>query len=247
VEPAPAGSGITFRGAVGRVPARAAYRVAASRRTALAHGAFRVDTVEHMLAAAFALGYDDLDLTVEGGELPIGDGSFSAFLRLLEEAGMRELAGAREALLLDHPLRVESGAARYEVVPAPSLKVDVTLEYTQPVIGVQRFTAELSRFGESIAPARTFGFLADVQRAQAGGELLGATSDTGIALEPDRVVNTTLRWPDEFVRHKCGDLIGDLALLAAMPCAEIRAVRPSHEGNVACVEAILGAARIVEG
>lgn len=193
-----------------------------------------------------ALGYDDLDLAVEGGEIPIGDGSFAPFVQLLEEAGTREVAGVRRRLLLDRELTIQCAEARYRIVPASTLHVDVTLEYSQPVIGRQRFATGLAGFVSEIAAARTFGFVAEIRRAQSGGELLGATPQAGIALEPERVTNTTLHWPDEFVRHKVGDLIGDLALLGAPITAAIGAVRPSHAGNFACVEAIQAAARILE-
>lgn len=248
IGPAVSAGGITFRsaGSPERIPAHAEFHRPAARRTALGNGPDRVDTVEHLLAACLALGYDDLDIEVDGGEIPIGDGSFAPFVRLLEQAGTAEQRGPRRRARIARELTVSCGEARYAVAPARGLSVEVTLEYNQPVIGRQRFAAELGDFQTQIAAARTFGFVADIQRAQSSGELLGATTSAGIALEPDRVMNTVLHWPDEFVRHKAGDLIGDLALIGARLDARVTAVRPSHEGNFACVQAILAEARYLE-
>lgn len=228
------------------IPVDAAHRVASARRTTLSQDGIRVDTVEHLLAAVSAAGYDDLDLLVEGGEIPIGDGSFQPFVELLAQAGSREVVGVRPVARIDREVRLALGDARYTVAPADRLTVDVTLEYQQPVIGQQQCLVELDAFADQVARARTFGFMTDIQRAQQQGELLGATTEAGIALEADRVVNTTLRWPDEPVRHKAGDLLGDLVLVGAPLRAKVIAVRPSHDGNFACVRAILDAARFLE-
>jgi UDP-3-O-acyl N-acetylglucosamine deacetylase len=246
VSPAAPGSGLRLQSGGVTIPIDAARRVPAARRTALSVDGARVDTVEHLLAAVSALGYDDLDLQVEGGEIPIGDGSFQPFVALLEEAGSRDDAGSKRVARIERELRLALGDAQYVVAPAETLLLDVTLEYPQPVIGRQRCLASLAEFGEGIARARTFGFVSDIQRAQQHGELLGATTEAGIALEADRVVNTTLRWPDEPVRHKLGDLFGDLVLVGAPVRARITAIRPSHDGNFACVRAILDAARFLE-
>lgn len=244
VAPGVSGQGIRFGG----LRASAAQRVAAPRRTVLLAGSARIETVEHFLAAVASLGFDDLDVTVTGGEIPIGDGSFQPAVSLLEAAGSKQQEGPRPRITVMRPVDVVEGESRYRIEPASALSVDVTLEYAQPVIGTQRFVGQVSPewFVAEIGAARTFGFVAEIERAQRQGELLGAVDGTGIALESDRVVNTALRWPDEFVRHKVGDLLGDLALLGAPLAARVTAVRPSHEGNFACVQAILAAARYLE-
>lgn len=246
VEPAAPGLGLRFLSDGLAIKVDAARRIPAARRTTLALNGVRVDTVEHLLAAVAAGGYDDLDLIVEGGEIPIGDGSFQPFVELLESAGKRDVDGVRTVARIEAQFRVTEGDAEYVVTPAATLSLDVTLDYQQPVIGLQRFAGALSAFASEVARARTFGFVADIQRAQHHGELLGATTEAGIALEADRVVNTTLRWPDEPVRHKTGDLFGDLVLLGAPLQARVTAVRPSHDGNYACVRALLDRARFVE-
>jgi UDP-3-O-acyl N-acetylglucosamine deacetylase len=246
VEPAKPCSGIILHSGGVAIAVEAAHRIATARRTTLGRDGARVELVEHLLAAVGAAGYDDLDLVVEGGEIPVGDGSFQPFVELLQAAGRCEQDGPRGSLVLDREIRVTAGDAGYRVVPDDVLSVDVTLEYAQPVIGRQHCRARLDQFAAEIAGARTFGFIAEIRRAQERGELLGATDGTGIALEADRVVNTPLRWPDEPVRHKAGDLLGDLLLLGAPLRARVTASRPSHDGNFACVRAILDAARFLE-
>jgi UDP-3-O-acyl N-acetylglucosamine deacetylase len=246
VEPATAGSGIVLHAGGSAIPAEAACRIATPRRTTLARDGTRVETVEHFLAAVGAAEYDDLDLIVEGGEIPIGDGSFQPFVNLLRVAGAMEMAGTRRTLVVEREIHVIAGEATYRIAPDEVLSVDVTLDYAQPVIGRQRCSVRLDQFAAEIAPARTFGFIGDIRRSQARGELRGAADGTGIAFDAERAVNTTLRWPDEPVRHKAGDLLGDLLLLGAPLRARVTARRPSHDGNFACVRAILDAARFLE-
>jgi len=246
--PAAAGTGIVFVREGQPIPARLAQVVATERRIALHAGSHRVETVEHLLAAVHALGIDDLTVNVDGPELPILDGSFAPFLALIEEAGAADQAGAVRIAMLAHPLEVVEGEASYRIEPAEEYTVEVALEYREPVIGRQRHRCTVTgqSFRTEIAKARTFGFLADVGALQARGLLGGATADCAVVLSEDAVLNTTLHWPDEFARHKLGDLIGDLALLGTRLAVRIEASRPSHSGNIACARAIAAAARYLE-
>lgn len=230
------------------IPAHLEAVVATERRTALQCGTHRVETVEHLLAAAYAAGIDDLMVSVEGPELPILDGSFAPFLALLDEAGMILQDGAVSVATLAHPLEVVEGQASYRIGPGEALELEVTLEYAAPVIGRQshRCTVTEQSFRAGIAGARTYGFLAEVSALKARGLLAGATTDCAIVLSDDAVLNTSLRWPDEFARHKLGDLLGDLALLGARLAVRVEARRPSHTGNIACARAIAAAARYLE-
>lgn len=251
VEPGPPGRGIVFRrrDLSGRaIPARLEAVAATERRTALRVGAERVDTVEHLLAAVFAAGIDDLAVEVDGPEVPILDGSFAPFVVLLEEAGVVEIPGRVVELRLDRPLELEEAGARYRLEPADGLTIDLTLDYAEPVIGRQRtvWRVEAEVFAREIAPARTFGFLAEVAPLRERGLLAGATEGSAVVLSPEAVLNTTLRWPDEFARHKLGDLAGDLALLGARLNLRVIAERPSHRGNLTCGRALARAARLVE-
>jgi len=231
-----------------RIPARADCHITAERRTALARDGGRVDTVEHLLAAVAALELDDVELGLAGPEVPIHDGSFLPFLDLLESAGAVMQPGPVTWATLEVPVRVESGLSRYVITPAPRLTLRVTLEYAEPVIGTQsaEWRGGGDAFRREIGPARTFGFEREVELLGARGLLRGAAAGCGLLLAADRVLNGPARWPDEFARHKAGDLLGDLALLGARPRMRVEAHRPSHRGNIACVRAIQAAARIVE-
>lgn len=252
LEPGEPGQGILFRrrDLGGRaIPAGLDSVAATERRTALRGGAERVDTVEHLLAAVYASGIDDLTIVLDGPEVPILDGSFAPFMTLVEGAGSVELAGRATELRLDHPMAVEEGGAKYRLVPDEGLTIDLTLDYQEPVIGRQRAVWRVDRetFRAEIAPARTFGFLDEVEPLRERGLLAGATAECAMVLSPVAVLNTSPRWPDEFARHKVGDLIGDLALLGARLNLRVIAERPSHRGNLTCGRALKRVARIVEG
>src|SRR5262249_19393525 len=149
---------------------------------------------------------------VDGPEVPILDGSFAPFVDLLDRAGSIELAGTSRQLRILGLLEVEDHSATYRVSPGDGLTVDLTLDYAEPVIGRQRVTWSDGRdsFASQIAAARTFGFRQEVEPLKQRGLLAGATVDCAMVLSPVAVLNTTPRWPDEFARHKVGDLIGDL-------------------------------------
>lgn len=252
VEPARGGEGVRFR----RIDLDPPVEIAATleavggtdRRTVLAAGDARIETVEHLLAAVAAGEIDDLLVLVDGPELPILDGSFAPYCALLNAGGILAVAGRRRALVVDAPFEVREGDARYLVEPAGACRLEVTLEHVEPVIGRQQavFAPGEEPFVTAIAPARTYGFLAEVEALQARGLLAGASADAAIVLSATAPLNTTLRWPEEFARHKVGDLLGDLALLGGPLRAAVRAWRPSHRGNIACARAIAARARPVE-
>jgi len=218
------------------------------RRTALQSGAHRADTVEHLLAAAYALGIDDLTVALTGPEVPILDGSFAPFVELLERAGPIERPGPIRRARIGSALRITEQDAQYRVSPADAFELQVTLEYAEPVIGRQ--SAELrvtpDTFRREIMAARTFGFVAEVEELRRRGLLGGATPDCALVLDAGSVLNATLHWPDEFARHKAGDLIGDLALIGARLSLRVEAYRPGHRGNIACARAIARAASFTE-
>jgi UDP-3-O-acyl N-acetylglucosamine deacetylase len=252
LQPGAPGQGVVFRRVdLGRrpIPASLDAVAATERRTALGAGPERVDTVEHLLAAVYAGGVDDLTVQVDGPEVPILDGSFAPFVELLEAAGRMEQPGTVRQLYLDRPVEVEEREARYRLEPGVGLTIDLTLAYDEPVIGRQRISWSLTSevFAREIAPARTFGFLAEVEPLRERGLLAGASAECAVVLSESAVLNTTLRWPDEFARHKLGDLMGDLALLGARLNLRLTAERPSHRGNLTCGRALVRAARIVEG
>jgi UDP-3-O-[3-hydroxymyristoyl] N-acetylglucosamine deacetylase/3-hydroxyacyl-[acyl-carrier-protein] dehydratase len=244
VMPAPSGSGIVFRRTDlperPRVPARLGQVKVTERRTGLAAGDAHVDTVEHLLAATQALALDDLMIDIDGPELPMLDGSFLPWLDLLRQGGTTEQSGDPAVITLHAPVTVVEGEARYVAAPSKGLTVTATVDWNHPAIGRQSLSHTLSAngFASDIAPARTFGFVHEVAALRERGLLQGATAEMAVVLTEQGVANGPLRWPDEFVRHKLGDILGDLALLGARVEAWIVAERPSHQGNVALARAL---------
>jgi UDP-3-O-[3-hydroxymyristoyl] N-acetylglucosamine deacetylase/3-hydroxyacyl-[acyl-carrier-protein] dehydratase len=237
--PAEAGTGIVFERAdlPGASPIHATVdHVAGTERgVTLGAGDNVVHTVEHLLAAAHALQLDDLRVRVDGPELPAGDGSAAPFFEALRRAGRGELPGEAVTWRLQSPITVREGDATYLLAPADQLRLTVTIEWPHPLIGRQSRASDAieETFATELAPARTFGFVRDAQALRAKGLALGASADNTILLNDNGLEGGTLRWPDEFVRHKTVDLLGDLALTGGRVSADVVAFRPSHAGNVA--------------
>ncbi|GAC1685075.1 MAG: hypothetical protein NVS9B3_03330 [Gemmatimonadaceae bacterium] len=246
--PADSGAGITLRRGdrAGSEPmaARVEHAAEAERRTQLGQGETAFHTVEHVLAAATALEIDDLEIVLDGPEPPILDGSALPFAHALRGAGIVPHAGVPDYLPIDDELAVDDGDSHYEVRPAARLELDVTIDFPHPRVGRQRgrYVITPDLFLRDLAPARTFGFVSEVDALRSRGLIRGATTDNVIVLDDEDVVGTTLRWPDEFVRHKALDCIGDLALAGCRLRAQVVVVKPSHRGTVALVRALAAAA-----
>ncbi|MGH7699357.1 MAG: bifunctional UDP-3-O-[3-hydroxymyristoyl] N-acetylglucosamine deacetylase/3-hydroxyacyl-ACP dehydratase [Gemmatimonadales bacterium] len=243
--PAPAGQGVVFRRAdlTGKpvVPARLTEVEALERRTAIGHGDRTIHTVEHLLAAVAALEIDDLTVDLTGPEPPILDGSVQPYFDALAKAEPVPVGGEAAVLTVPAPFTVTEGDATYVVAPAPALRLTVTIEWAHPLIGRQAGTFDVTpeTFARELAPARTFGFTSEIEALRAKGLIQGATESNAIVLDERGVVNGgQLRWPDEFLRHKTADIVGDLALTGARIRAHIVATRPSHVGNVAVARAL---------
>ncbi len=243
--PAASGSGIYFRRddrlGSATIPARADIAVAAERRTQLGKGDDALHTVEHVLAAVGALRIDDLEIGMDGPEPPIMDGSAQAFLDALNAAGLTGNGGRPDWLVVRRPIRVVDGDSVYEALPASALELEVTIDFPHPLIGLQRGEFRLTPdiFSRDLAAARTFGFLHEVDALRAKGLIRGASTSNAIVLDETKLVQGSLRWSDEFMRHKALDVVGDLTLAAARVRARITAFKPSHRGTVALVRAIL--------
>jgi UDP-3-O-[3-hydroxymyristoyl] N-acetylglucosamine deacetylase/3-hydroxyacyl-[acyl-carrier-protein] dehydratase len=243
--PAPSGSGVRFRrtDVDGRpeTPAHARVAVAAERRTQLGEGAGALHTVEHVLAAVAGLGIDDLIVEMDSAEPPIMDGSAEPFRAALVSAGLREQPGTPSVLRLREPVRVVDGESVYVAHPADALEIEVKIDFPHPLIGAQdgKWTVTEETFARELSPARTFGMLDWVEGLRAKGLIQGASTANTIVLDATGVVDTTLRWPDEFVRHKAMDVVGDLALAGARVQARITATKPSHRGTVTLLREML--------
>jgi len=248
--PGPVGSGVVFRRTdladTPEIPALLSEVDALERRTAIGHGAATIHTVEHLLAAVAAHEIDDLLIELSGPEPPILDGSVAPYFAALQQAGPVDVDGQPTLLTVQAPFTVTEGESSYVVAPSKRFQLTVTIEFPHPLIGRQTgsFDVSAEAFAKELAPARTFGFTSEVAALQAKGLIRGASTASAIVLDERGVVNGgQLRWPDEFVRHKAADIVGDLALTGARIRAHVVATRPSHSGNVALARALARAAR----
>jgi UDP-3-O-[3-hydroxymyristoyl] N-acetylglucosamine deacetylase / 3-hydroxyacyl-[acyl-carrier-protein] dehydratase len=242
--PAESGAGIGFR----RVdlpdrpfiPALAQRAVLTERRTQLGEDPVSVHTVEHVLAAVAGSGIDDIVIELDAAEPPIMDGSALAFVEALDSVGIIEQAGEPRYATLRRTVKLVDGASIYEASPSPNLELHVAIDFPHPVIGAQsgcyRITPEV--FRKELSPARTFGFVREVEMLRSRGLIQGASLENAVVLDEDGVVGSPVRWPDEFVRHKALDCVGDLALAGARVRARVTAIKPSHRGTVLLVRAI---------
>ena len=248
--PAPAGQGIVFRrtdlAGKPEIPARLTEVEAVERRTAIGHGDATIHTVEHLLAAVAAHGIDDLTVELTGPEPPILDGSVQPYFEALTRAEPTTVGGEAIVLSVLAPFTVTDRDATYIVAPDKAFRLTVTIEWPHPLIGRQAGTYEVTpeSFATELAPARTFGFTHEVADLQARGLIKGASSANAIVLDERGIVaGGALRWPDEFVRHKAADIVGDLALTGARIQAHVVATKPSHGGNIALARALARAGR----
>ncbi|OGP71225.1 MAG: UDP-3-O-[3-hydroxymyristoyl] N-acetylglucosamine deacetylase [Deltaproteobacteria bacterium RBG_13_58_19] len=201
-----------------------------ARATTLGEGPATLSTVEHLLAALRGLGVDNALIQVGGPEIPIMDGSAGAFARDLSEAGLRSLPWPRSYLLIHRPVELREGEQWMRVTPGKP-RITYTIDFSHPLIRRQRYTVNLSSesFQREIAPARTFGFLKEVKYLQEKGLALGGSLDNAVVLDDQGVLNPEgLRFPEEFVRHKILDAVGDLALLGLPLLGRLEVGRGSH-------------------
>jgi UDP-3-O-[3-hydroxymyristoyl] N-acetylglucosamine deacetylase len=200
-----------------------------------------VGTVEHLLAALRGLSVDNCIIEIDSKEVPIMDGSSAAFVEALDDAGLRELSAPRRFIKVLKPVRVEEGESWGELLPHSGFHLDVEIDFTCEVIGRQRLSCEMSPgvFRNEICEARTFGFMSDVERLWKAGLALGANLTNTIAIGENKVMNREgLRHPQEFVRHKLLDAVGDLALAGLPLLAAYRSVRGGHRLNSTVLQAL---------
>lgn len=200
-----------------------------------------VATVEHLLAAIRGMSIDNVLVEIDGGEVPIMDGSAAQFVDAIDESGIRELDAPRRFVKILETVRVEDGDSMGELSPYNGFRVDVEINFDTPAIGHQRYIVDVSPgvFRSELARARTFGFMEDVERLWAAGRALGASLENTVAIGDDRIINPEgLRYTDEFVRHKALDAVGDLALAGAPIIGAFRSVRGGHWMNSKVLSAL---------
>jgi UDP-3-O-[3-hydroxymyristoyl] N-acetylglucosamine deacetylase len=200
-----------------------------------------ISTVEHLLAALRGLSIDNCYIEVDSKEMPIMDGSSAHFVDAIDDAGIRELNAPRRFIKVLKPIRVEDGDCWGEIAPHSGFHLDVEINFDTPLIGRQRIVHEMSPgvFRHELSRARTFGFMSDVERLWKAGLALGANLSNTVAIGDDRVINREgLRHPDEFVRHKMLDAVGDLSLSGLPLLGAFKSVRGGHRLNANVLKAL---------
>ena len=202
-----------------------------------------VSTIEHIMAALCGLGVDNCVIELDGPEAPIMDGSAAPFVDAIDQVGVAFLTAPRRYTKVLKPVRVAIGDSYGELRPySRGFRVEVEIDFAHPLIGKQALSIEVGprTFRREVARARTFGFLKDVPHLWSAGYALGASLENTLVVADDRVLNPEgLRFPDEFVRHKALDAIGDLALAGAPILGAYRSVRGSHKLNHAVLSALI--------
>jgi UDP-3-O-[3-hydroxymyristoyl] N-acetylglucosamine deacetylase len=255
LKPAPANFGIRFRrtdlGGL-EIPANVDNLAGIQYATGLCCDQASVETVEHLLAALVSLGIDNVIVELDHPEVPIMDGSAAPFVYLISEAGVRTLPVPRRYLKVLRPVSLSRGDKRIALYPADHFKLTYSISFDHPLLRHQARTLRITEetFAEEIAPARTFGFLKEVEMLRQHGLALGGSLDNAVVLGETGVLNAHLRFEDEFVRHKMLDAIGDLALIGYPVIGHVVAHRAGHGLHTAFAAKLLqerDAWRIVEG
>jgi len=242
--PAPADTGIVFRRtdldnfeieADGRWLARVSYATSLMKKGVL------LSTVEHVLAALYACGIDNVYIELDALEVPILDGSARPFVEMIAKARIRRLRRRRRYLQLMRPVEINDGDRHIAAYPADNFRVRYMIDFPHPLVGREEVELDVDAesFSRELAPARTFGFLEDVSRLRSMDLIRGGSLDNAIVLTRDGLLSGELRFPDEFARHKALDLIGDLALVGRPLKAHVVAHKGGHALHTALVTHLL--------
>lgn len=233
LKPAPVGTGIVFRRTDLQgfeIEARRKWVSRVVLATTLMKQGVMLSTVEHLLSAVYALGLDNLFIEIDSLEVPILDGSSMPFVELINEAGIQEQDEERTYLVITRKFRLDRDDKFIELAPCASFQISYEIVFEHPVIGRQKLDLEITpeSYTREIAFARTFGFYEEAEELRKKGLIRGGSFDNAVVLSEDRVMNGELRAPDEFVRHKALDLIGDIALCGFPIIGRIRAFKAGH-------------------
>jgi len=216
------------------IPARVEFVAGTPRCTCLGSGGASVQMVEHLLSALYALGIDNLRIEVTGPEIPAGDGSAKEWVRLIDEAGIEELNASSKILRIEKPVYWSQGDIQIVALPSPELRISYTLHYPQSPVIRSQFYSYSDRYREEIAPCRTFSLYEEIAPFIEKGLIKGGGLDNALVIHGDRVMNPEgARFPDEMVRHKVLDMLGDLSLVGSFIQGHILSIRSGHAANVA--------------
>lgn len=237
--PAEAGTGIVFHRAdgeeCGEIPAHWNKVSATALCTVLGDpSADGISTVEHLMAALYGLGIDNIVVEIDGPEMPIMDGSSSAFVDAIDQVGVKRLDRGRRYLKIKKTVRVDNGSSWCELQPYDGMRFDITIDFDTPLIGRQTFVSDMTPdvFRDELSRARTFGNVSDVEQLWKMGFALGSSLENSVAISEGKVLNPEgTRWPDEFARHKALDAVGDLSLAGLPICGMYRSFKGGHKMN----------------
>ncbi len=241
--PAAEGSGISFSVRGGDpIPARLGSVVATQRNTTLGDGKSEVYTVEHLMAALWALRVDNVFVELDGPEPPAMDGSSLPFMEAMERVGVVQQSESAQEIVVESPVWVREGSVTLVALPCEDFRVSYTLYYPEVAAIRSQFlelAVDCGRFRQELASCRTFARYEEVQALQEAGLIKGGSLDNAVVIDGDKILNEGgLRFSDEMVRHKMLDLVGDLSLLGADLRAHVVAVGSGHRTNIALGRAI---------
>jgi UDP-3-O-[3-hydroxymyristoyl] N-acetylglucosamine deacetylase len=217
-------------------------KIETKRSTYLVSEKCKIQTLEHLLAALYMFGLDSLIIEIDGDEIPIMDGSAAPFAQAILEAGIMSLPESKKSIRVIKPFSLEEKGAVFSFSPDSDFKITYSIEYDHPAIQRQELSLSLNleNFVKEIAPARTFGFLKDIPLLRAQGLAAGGSLDNAVVLDEKSVISGRLRYPDEFVRHKILDLVGDLSLLKSPLIGHFQAHRAGHSLHLKAIHFLLG-------
>jgi UDP-3-O-[3-hydroxymyristoyl] N-acetylglucosamine deacetylase len=211
-----------------------------SYATTLMKKGVMIATVEHLLSALYGLGIDNLYLDVNSLEVPILDGSGGHFVEEIQKAGIEEQESLRKYIVIEKPIEVRQDDKVAGVYPDPVPSATYIIDFEHQAIGYQEIRIELTpeSYCREIASARTFGFVSDVEYLKSLGLIQGGSLENAVVLDSSGIVNNHLRFPNEFVRHKLLDLLGDISLAGHPIIGHLRAERAGHAIHTALADKI---------
>ena len=235
LEPMIEDSGIVFyRSDKGvSIPLKPEYVVDTKMATVIGNKGAVVSTIEHLMSAVYAFGIDNLRIIVDNDEIPLLDGSAISFVMMIKEAGIKELEAPKKFLKITKEVEIKDNEKFAKLTPSNKIGFDFEINFDHPMIGREIYNFEFStkNYINEIARARTFGFLKEVQYLRSIGLALGGSLENAIVLDDKGILNENLRFPDEFVRHKILDAIGDMSLLGANFIGKYSAFASGHHLN----------------
>jgi UDP-3-O-[3-hydroxymyristoyl] N-acetylglucosamine deacetylase len=244
IEPLEANSGIVFyRSDVDvAIPLKPENVVDTKMATVIGKNGHVISTIEHLLSAVYAYGIDNLKIIVDADEVPVMDGSSASYCILLDEAGIAEQDAPKKVMRIKKDVEIKEGEKYVKLSPSPDLNYDFTIKFPHPVIQEQAYVLKFTKesYKKEISRARTFGFLHEVQYLRSKGLALGGSLENAVVLDEKKILNPEgLRFPDEFVRHKILDAIGDMSLIGMNFIGNYEAMAGSHDLNHKLTMALL--------